>query len=781
MGGSPSGTCISARLIVIFSLTMTFATVPLMTSRADELEIDGAGFGHGVGMSQWGAKGLADAGKEADEILTFYYTGGAALGTLEEQLPSDHRLLVGKEPVWINVRESVTQISFEAVDGDLTICANGQGGCIYTASPGDSWSFTTLGDGTCQFLRNNEPVTDPDNCRAKIMDLDPEGAKVDLANAAFLPDLFARGTLKIRTPDNGVSLHALITLDLEDYLYGISEVFYSWPDAALEAQAIAARSFGVYHNLLRGPESNFSNTRKLQCWCHLFADTRSQNYEGWRNEIASLSENWIDAVDRTSGQVVVHVDSAFYDIAETVYSAANGGASENNEDVFGSSPLAFLRSVPDPWTLGAEGNTHSSWTFSSTEDEIATAYDVDRIDGLEIVEQFDSGTPSRIDIHTRDGLQKAVQSVTGAQLKLKLGLRGRHINTFTYGSIDTITGDFTGDNVPDVAMLLAFNDAWWVGDGSGRGFSSSPWANFGSHIGWQDPIAGDFTGDGRDDVAIYRETNGKWVVGTSQPSDRFSFRSWGSHPNTPENWIQANIGDFDGDGLLDISDYNPSIGKVRVFRSTGTTFKSKRWHTFAEPPTWASVIVGDFDGDLSDDIVFRAQEDGGTTILFSQGEKFEEVEWAQLDSADPLLVGDFTGDGVDDLAALHHDNGSWQVVASDPARTVSSVDEWGQTDPETMWSVPVVGDFNNDGRADIALLDMSTSKWTVLASTGTSFTTAIWGVSPQAALISEALTLDRDGDGNDDIAIWSEIRRKWWLASSDGESFTIKAQGRLLA
>ena len=143
MGGRTS----RARVAIVGALAMFFATVPLAPGYGGELEIEGAGFGHGVGMSQWGAKGLADAGATAEEILAFYYTGGAAIGTLEEQLPADHRLLVGKEPVWVNVRDAVTQVDFEAVDGDLTICANGQGGCIYTASPGESWSFVTLGDG----------------------------------------------------------------------------------------------------------------------------------------------------------------------------------------------------------------------------------------------------------------------------------------------------------------------------------------------------------------------------------------------------------------------------------------------------------------------------------------------------------------------------------------------------------------------------------------------------------------------------------------------------------
>ena len=348
-------------------------------------------------------------------------------------------------------------------------------------------------------------------------------------------------------------------------------------------------------------------------------------------------------MDRTAGQVVVHQDSAFFDVAETVYSAANGGASENNEDVFGSGPLAFLRSVPDPWTLKAAGNPNASWTFTFTEKEIAAAYEVDRVDGLEIVERFDSGTPSRIDIHTRVGPQTGVSSVSGAELKATLGLKGRHINTLTYGHIDPLTGDFTGDGVPDVAMFLDFNDAWWVGDGSAASLASSPWGNLGSLKGWRNPLAGDFTGDGRDDVAVYREIDGRWVVGTAKASERFKFTVWGAHVISPADWIHAVTGDFDGDGLSDVADYNPTTGKVRVFRSTGTTFESTRWHTFAAPPAWAAVIVGDFDGDLRDDIAFHPQGDGDITVLFSQGDKFKEIGWTDLGSAAPLLAPDLRG------------------------------------------------------------------------------------------------------------------------------------------
>ena len=144
-------------------------------------------------------------------------------------------------------------------------------------------------------------------------------------------------------------------------------------------------------NLRRGPEPGFDDEDKQDCWCHLETTIADQNYEGWRNEIAALADRWVDAVDATTGVVVVHPDAGVYQVAETSYSSANGGASENNEDIFGTGALPWLRSIDDPWTLDAEGNPWSTWTFSFTEAELAAEFGVDRIDGITIAEVFDSG------------------------------------------------------------------------------------------------------------------------------------------------------------------------------------------------------------------------------------------------------------------------------------------------------------------------------------------------------------------------------------------------------
>ena len=568
----------------------------------------------------------------------------------------------------------------------------------------------------------------------------------------------------------------MIALPLEDYVRGVNEVFFDWEAAALETQAIAARSFGVYKNLIYGPEAELSEERKELCWCHLFASINDQVYKGWRTEIGAASDRWVAAVEATEGMVMVHPASAYFDIAQTFYSAANGGASENSEDVF-IDAVPYLRSVPDPWTPSAAGNPYASWEHRFDEDQIAAAFGAERADGIHIVERFESGTPSRIDIWTRTAGETAVTQMKGNELAATLGLTGRHVDDVTYGAIEPLVGDYTGDGTPDVAMLLEFNKAWWVANAASESLAMSPWANLALHIGWQEPVTGDFTGDGRSDVAVYNSDTGRWSVGVSDGA--FEFDRWAGHGESPEQWTDAVVGDFDGDGLDDIAHHNPASGSVRVFRSTGSAFAAKRWHRFDPAGSWAAVLPGDFDGDGRDDLAFLDEATGQVTVLFSMRTTFRAYSWSTLDPGVSLtaLPGDVNADGRDDLIAHDPVSGEWSVAVAAEGRIAAPARVWATTN--LTWSLITPGDYDGDGDADVAVYDEGARRWKVLRSLGATFTVAKWGKSPGNGIFTDAFATDRDGDGDTDLLLFSEVRRKWWLLESDGDSFAQRGIGRL--
>jgi len=192
-------------------------------------------------------------------------------------------------------------------------------------------------------------------------------------------DVRYRGDMRIRS--NGSRLRLVNRVGIEGYLYGVvpRESTSSWPQQELRAQAIAARSYAAA-----------SGTGDLYC------DTRSQVYNGYshgtrttasayRHEVASTNT----AVDATKGRYVTYGGS----IVKTFFSAASGGYSANNEDIWGGTAQPYYRGVPDPHETGS----YDPWNKNVT------------VDGLELAKLIKSkvsGEPSGA------GSTVYVQSVT---------------------------------------------------------------------------------------------------------------------------------------------------------------------------------------------------------------------------------------------------------------------------------------------------------------------------------------------------------------------------------
>ncbi len=149
------------------------------------------------------------------------------------------------------------------------------------------------------------------------------------------PSLDARypGALSIRTADDG-SLTVTVTISFREYLEGIAEVPPTWPRAALEAQVIAARSYVLSRTGWAGAEGE--DLEGTIC-----ATSDCQVYGGIPHPRPPGIERWYRAVRQTKGQVLLYQGRP----ADTVYSSTSNGRTYGNEDVFGSSPLPYLRPV----------------------------------------------------------------------------------------------------------------------------------------------------------------------------------------------------------------------------------------------------------------------------------------------------------------------------------------------------------------------------------------------------------------------------------------------------
>jgi SpoIID/LytB domain protein len=259
--------------------------------------IRGAGFGHGVGMSQYGALGYAQHGWTAPAILAHYYTG-TQLGTTDPSqtvrvllaTPSSARVTGAAQAGARKLDAATTYTVRRAGVGELSLKAGSRKIGTFTAP----------------------------------LEIAGTGGIVQYAGHGTY-----RGTLEI-TPGLASGVNVVNAVALDDYVQGVvpAESPASWPLEALKAQAIAARTYAI--------------TTKRGGAFDQYADTRSQVYGGVAVETPASNA----AVAQTRGQVVTYQGRP----AVTYFFSTSGGRTENIENSFtGAAPEPWLKSVRDPY------------------------------------------------------------------------------------------------------------------------------------------------------------------------------------------------------------------------------------------------------------------------------------------------------------------------------------------------------------------------------------------------------------------------------------------------
>jgi stage II sporulation protein D len=215
-----------------------------------------------------------------------------------------------------------------------------------------------------------------------------------------------RGLLRVIATSAG-TINVVNFLPLESYLRGAvpAEMPASWPAEALKSQAIAARSYAAYR---------MTGTGSFD----VYDDTRSQVYRGQLAEKSSTDA----AVSGTAGKVVVTGSGA---IANTLYHSADGGATENNENVFVSSTgaivagkVSYLRGSSDRAADGTsydKASPYATWkttTYSLAAMQAAFAADsrtdVGTLVGLDLRNRGVSGRLISVTLYGADGTTKTV-------------------------------------------------------------------------------------------------------------------------------------------------------------------------------------------------------------------------------------------------------------------------------------------------------------------------------------------------------------------------------------
>jgi stage II sporulation protein D len=339
------------------------AALPPAASAAVNWVVHGHGFGHGVGMSAYGAYGYAQHGKGYQFILAHYYSG-TTVGTL--------------------AKPAVVRVLLTTSSGDVGF-SGATSACGEQLDPARGYEAHRLGKSVVLRSSGGKPLA---RCGGTLR---AAGAgKITIAGIGSF-----RGALE--TVPEGGGLNVVNALAVDQYVKGVvpNESPPSWPVEELKAQAVASRSFA----LTAGRDGNGFD---------LYADTRSQVYKGLESEYPRSNE----AVEATRGQVVMYGGQ----IAETLFSACSGGKTESIVNVFGTA-IPYLVGVPDPYD--GDCPLHE-WTLKFSGPEISSRLGGYLNGKLKKVTITKTGYSPRI-IEAKLYGTGGVTSVSGEQLEVALG------------------------------------------------------------------------------------------------------------------------------------------------------------------------------------------------------------------------------------------------------------------------------------------------------------------------------------------------------------------------
>jgi SpoIID/LytB domain protein len=435
-----------------------------------QFTIEGTGYGHGVGLSQWGAFAMATADPKrwtAKRIVEHYYKD---VTVREHPDAADVRIALLQQVTRAQARvESLgnaspqMEVSFGSkaitlgTDAQLTFAPSGR---FVTVDRTDGGRTQRLGRGKTVTLKWSG-TRDPGAAGSTPGLLNVIGPSESFTSTGHR---YRYGTIDLTslvTP-NGRRLNVVNTLRLGDeYLRGIAEVNPTWPDAALQAQAIASRSYALAR-LARGTDAS--------CSCHMDdgdGPKFDQTFRGWLAESQYGAANrWAQAVEATrigtgTGLTALHQGTPI----NAFYTAATGGRTISAAAAWGGAGHPWSVEVEDAWSRNAPGNPYRSWSVSLTQARAAQIFGISQIMRL---------VPDRIQESNGDliGAVRSVtaHSLTGQRATLPIGRLRAAVGYTAVKSpyIGRITGqDVAGPTpAPQGGVTLVANPAGNVTDGT---------------------------------------------------------------------------------------------------------------------------------------------------------------------------------------------------------------------------------------------------------------------------------------------------------------------------
>lgn len=361
------------------------APAALAVDVPDSFDLRGSGYGHGVGMAQYGAYELSREGRSGVGILRHYYTGARAPYSAT---PKYIRVQVhGPDPYRFSGYGDTGRNTWVTVSGDWRVRKVGTG----TVAKGSGPTTMKVRIGTKGAVRVK---VDGTVYKGDMMRISWSGTRYYKPNGkpAFATiegthGSYRHGRLTVVNRKATPNITNDLLLNTE-YLYGIAEMPSSWGLSggarALRAQAMTARSYAVA-----------KHEGKPACRCHVVDDVRDQNFTGWDKENQGTDgyygSIWVAQVDaNVRGPREARLLKVGGRPVAAHYFSSSGGRTADSEDVW-SSALSYERSVADPYSLRAPGNSYASWTRTMTQQSARNLFGLVNVESIEVTRRWSSG------------------------------------------------------------------------------------------------------------------------------------------------------------------------------------------------------------------------------------------------------------------------------------------------------------------------------------------------------------------------------------------------------
>ena len=366
-------------------------------------KVQGAGYGHGVGMSQIGARAKAIAGETATAIISYYYKD-VAIEPLDDT-----------KVLRVNIGHLLTSAKMATATQDATMQ-------IFSGDIGDaqdvvplavvpvksSLNFSILGSTVLpSVVTGKKTVSIPRN---RIFTVRWSGTRylsgvdgVISLSHTNTTKLYRYGQMQFRAVKAatlGYRIEVTNSVRLSDeYLWGISEVPSSWPEAALQAQAIASRTYAM----------SKAGIYRTACDCDLYGEISDQSFLGYAKEIEKgWGQFWKAAVTNTAGLTITQAGKPI----TAYFGSSTGGLTEIAVNAWGTEK-SFTQSVVDVSSLDPVLNPRFyRWDREITQASVATAFVLPDVATLEIVMKNATGTVATIKATSSTGIQKSLRGET---------------------------------------------------------------------------------------------------------------------------------------------------------------------------------------------------------------------------------------------------------------------------------------------------------------------------------------------------------------------------------